>query len=179
MLVEIKISGLGGQGVVLASIILGHAGVMDGKYVAQTMSYGAEARGTAAWGDVVISDEPIAYPMTVKCDILVAMSQSALDKYIGVLKEGGALIIDSDLVTEMPPSNYMVYKIPATKLAEKIGRKIFANMIMLGFLSGITGVVSAQSLKKAVLENVPRAKENNVKAVKLGLEKAGEYKHVR
>lgn len=176
MRTEVKISGLGGQGVVLASVILGHAAIIDGKYATQTRSYGAEARGTAAWGDVIISDGSIAYPMTIKCDILVAMSQQAVGKYINILKDGGTLIVDDSLVKEIPSGSYKIYKIPATTLAEEIGRKIFANMVMLGFLVGTTKMLSSRSVEKAVLENVPEERDKNVEAVKLGLAKARELR---
>lgn len=172
MRTEIKISGLGGQGVILVSVILGHAAVLDGKHAAQTRSYGAETRGTVACGDVVISDKPIAYPMTTELNILVAMCHPALVKYVGMLKNGGILIVDDTLIRQVQTGSHKTYKIPATEIAEKIGNKAFANMAMLGFLAGVTKIVSNKSLKKAVIENMPKDRDKNIKAVKLGLVKA-------
>lgn len=169
--IEIRICGLGGQGVVLAGQILGKAAVYDGKNVVQTQSYGAEARGSAAKSEVIISNSQIGFPMVRKCDILVAMSQTAVDKYIKDLKENGFLLIDESLVEKIPKITAKVFKVPSTKKAENIFKtKLYANIIMLGALTKITGIVSEKSLERAISESVPEnAREQNLKAFKEGL----------
>ncbi len=170
--VEIRIAGLGGQGAVLAGQILGRAAVYDGKVAVQTQSYGAEARGTAAKSEVIISSEKILFPKVRKCDILVAMSQTALDIYAKDLRENGTLILEENLITHVPEVKAKVFKIPATKIAEKeLQSKMYANIIMLGALTKITQVTSEEGVKKAIVDSVPPAtKENNLKAFKIGLE---------
>jgi len=167
--IELIISGFGGQGVVLAGEILGKAAVYDGKNAVQTQSYGAEARGSAARSEVIISDGKIGFPMVRKCDILVAMSQSALDKHLKDLKENGTLLVDEDLVKKVPEKT-KVFKIPATKIAEtELQSKTYANAIMLGALTKITGMVSEEAAKKAIVDSVPKeAKDNNLNGFKKG-----------
>ncbi|MBE0512420.1 2-oxoacid:acceptor oxidoreductase family protein, partial [Candidatus Bathyarchaeota archaeon] len=118
--IEVRISGLGGQGVVLAGEILGRAAAYEGKRVVQTQSYGAEARGSAAKSEVIISDSEIGFPKVRKCDVLVAMSQSAVEMHLKDLKEKGVLIVDEDLVKHLPETKARVFRIPATKTAEKL-----------------------------------------------------------
>ena len=170
---EIKVTGLGGQGVVLAGIIIGRAASLhDGKHATQTQSYGPEARGGAARSEVVISDEPIDYPEVEEADILVAMSQEALNRQLGSLKDGGVLLVDADLVTDTPEGKRAVlYRIPATRVAsEELGRRIVANMVMLGATVGVTSVVSEKALKAAVRESVPPGTEDlNIRALERGL----------
>lgn len=153
--VEIRISGLGGQGVVLAGEILGRAAVYDGLNAVQTQSYGAEARGSAAKSEVIISDERIGFPKVRKCDILVAMSQSALDLHLKDLKREGTLLIDADLVRNVPKVEARVFRIAATKVAEReLGSKMFANVVMLGALVETSRVVSAKSVEQAIVDTV-------------------------
>ena len=168
--VEVRISGLGGQGVVLAGVILGRAVVYDGKYAVQTQSYGAEARGSAAKSEVIISDEKISFPKVRKCDILVAMSQSALDKHLQDLKEKGVLLVDGDMVKDVPKVKANVFRIPATKIAEtELKSRIYANAIMLGALTKITQIVSKEAVEKAIADSVPeQTKENNLNGFKKG-----------
>jgi 2-oxoglutarate ferredoxin oxidoreductase subunit gamma len=168
---EVRISGLGGQGVVLAGEILGRAAVYDGKHAVQTQSYGAEARGSAAKSEVIISDEKIGFPKVRKCDVLVAMSQSALDKHLKDLKEGGTLLVDDDLVKNIPEINAKVFRIPATRVAEnELDSRIYANVIMLGALTKITDIISEESATKAIAASVPReTKEANLHGFKMGL----------
>jgi len=175
---KIRIAGFGGQGVVLSGVILGRAAVLyDKKRATQTQSYGAEARGGAARSEVIISDESIDYPQVINPDILIAVSQRALDKYIKDLKPEGMLIVDSELVKDLP-ENYSLslYRIPASQIAsEEFGRIIVANMIMLGFLVGLTEIVSLEALRKSVRESVPKGTEDvNLKALKKGEEMARE-----
>ena len=168
---EVRIAGLGGQGVVLAGQILGKAAVYDEKNVVQTQSYGAEARGSAAKSEIIISDDKIAFPVVRKCHILVAMSQPALDKYIADLREGGVLFVDS-LVKKVPKRvKAKIYEVPATETAEKkLGNKLYANVIMLGALVKAIEITSVESMKKAIAESVPRQfLEANLKAFEEGL----------
>ncbi|MCW3985213.1 MAG: 2-oxoacid:acceptor oxidoreductase family protein [Candidatus Bathyarchaeota archaeon] len=153
--VEVRICGLGGQGVVLAGQILGRAAVYDGKNVVQTQSYGAEARGSAAKSEVIISDQKIGYPMVRKCDILVAMSQSAINAHIKDLKENATLLVDKDLVKQIPEIKAKVYNLPTTKVAEtQLRSKMYANVVMLGALTEITKIVSKEAMKKAITTSV-------------------------
>jgi 2-oxoglutarate ferredoxin oxidoreductase subunit gamma len=169
---EIRIGGSGGQGIVLAALILGEAAVLDGKRVLQTQAYGAEARGSLAKSEIIISDEKIGFPAVRKPDILVAMNQEALDRLLKDLKEAGTLIIDTSNVTAVPQTKAQVYKIPITETTKKtFGEDLFANMLMLGALVKVTKIVTVQSVEKAIKENVPKKTvETNIKAFKRGLE---------
>lgn len=169
--IEVRISGLGGQGVVLAGEILGRAAVYEGKYAVQTQSYGAEARGTAAKSEVVISDGKIRFPKVRKCDILVAMSQSAVEIHSKDLKENGILIVDEDMVKQLPETKAKVFRIPATKTAEKLLKsRLYANVVMLGALAKITGIVKEKAVEKAIIDCVPEnAREINISGFREGL----------
>jgi len=169
--IEVRISGLGGQGVVLAGEILGRAAVYEGKYAVQTQSYGAEARGTAAKSEVIISDGKIGFPKVRKCDILVAMSQSAVEIHSKNLKEKGILIVDEDMVKHLPETKAKVFKIPATKTAEKLLKsRLYANVVMLGSLTKITRIVKEEAVEKAIIDSVPEtAREANINGFREGL----------
>jgi len=170
--IEVRIAGYGGQGVVLAGQILGKAAVYDGKNALQTQSYGAEARGSAARSEVIISDGKINFPAVRKCDILVAMNHESLNKHLEALKENGILIVDSTYVKEIPETKAEVYKVPATETAQKtFGASLYANMVMLGALAKITNLVSVEALEKAIKESVPpKTVETNITALKKGLQ---------
>ncbi len=172
--IEIRISGLGGQGVVLAGEILGRAAVYDGKIVVQTQSYGAEARGSAAKSEVVISDSNIGFPKVRRCDILVAMSQSAVERHSKDLKEDGTLIVDEDTVDRIPRTKAKVFRVPATKTAEKTMRsRLYANIVMLGALTKITGLVKEEAVEKAITDTMPEtAIEANIISFREGLKLA-------
>ena len=169
--VEIRISGLGGQGVVLAGEILGRAAVYDGKEVVETASYGAEARGSTAKSEVIIADQKIGYPKVRKCDVLVAMSQSALGKNIGDLKENGILIVDKGLVERVPEVKAKVFEVPATKTAEtELSSRVHANVVMLGALVKVTRTVSEKACERAIIDSVPEGtQEKNVYGFRKGL----------
>lgn len=169
--IEVRICGLGGQGVVLAGQILGHAAVLDGKNVVQTQSYGAEARGSDAKSEVIISDQTIGYPLVRKCDILVAMSQNALDARIKDLKENATLLVDRDLVKKIPEVKAQVHKFPATKTSEaQLKSKIYANVVILGALTKTTNIVSKEAVEKAITASVkPDTIKTNLRAFKAGL----------
>jgi len=172
--IEVRIAGFGGQGVVLAGVLLGSAAaIYDKKSVIQTQSYGAEARGGAARSEVIISDSPIIYPVVLEPDIFVAMSQIALDKYDGDMKQQGTLIVDEKLVTILPErGDIKVYKGNFSDMAsKKLGRSIVANAIMLGFLTSLTNIASAGAMIEAIRTSTPEGTEElNLRAFKLGQE---------
>ena len=170
---EVRIAGFGGQGVILAGVLLGTAAVLcDGRHALQTQTYGAAARGGAARSDVIISDEEIVYPQVTSSDIMVAFTTEALNKYRNELKPDAILIIDEDLVTPPENTSFKIYPVPATRVAkEELGRGIVANMIMLGFLAELTGVVSKKALEETIRQNVPKGTEKlNIAAFRKGTE---------
>ncbi len=176
--VEVRLAGEGGQGLILAGVILAEAAaVFDGLNATQTQSYGPEARGGASKSEVVISDEEIDYPKVLEADTLLAMSQEACDRYVGNLKRDGALIIDSVHVTRLPLDREAI-QAPITQLAEEAtGRRITANVVALGVLVGMTGVVSRQAIEAAVRARAPKGTEElNLKALAAGLEWAERYR---
>jgi 2-oxoglutarate ferredoxin oxidoreductase subunit gamma len=172
---EVRISGLGGQGVVLAGQILGKAAAYNGKNVVQTQSYGAEARGSVAKSEVIILDDKIGFPIVRKCDILVAMNQEALDRHMKDLKEDGVLIVDSTYVKKIPETKAKIFKISATEQAEKtFGDKIYANLLMLGALTKVTNIVSEKAMKRAIHDGATKKTANiNEEAYKKGRESVG------
>ncbi len=163
---EVTITGFGGQGIILAGRILGTAAAIgDHKESTLVQSYGPESRGGACSAQVVVSDEIIQYPYIKHPDILVCMSQSGYDKFIDLLKDDGILLIDKDLVTPSKNDKREYFSIPATRIAEELGRKMMANIIMIGFVTSVTGVISMKAAKKAVLGSVPKGTEEmNTKA---------------
>ena len=170
-LVEVRFGGSGGQGVILMGVILAMAGARDHRFVVQTQSYGPEARGGYSRSDVIISDSQIDYPEVEQADLLVALSQAAADEYIRVLRSDGVLVYDSENVTAVPPFKGEQSGIPFTRLAlEETGRRQTANILTLGAVAGITGVVTTESLRKAMLVMVPAGTEEmNSKALARGL----------
>lgn len=169
-MLQISLSGTGGQGLILAGIILAEAAIIDGKEAIQSQSYGPEARGGASKSEVIISDESIDYPKVLVADVLLAMSQEACNKYVSMLKTDGKLIVDSTLVLNVPEVKAQVVSLPITRTArEELGNAMFANIIALGALVGSTGIVSRDALVKAVLARVPKGtEERNQKALELG-----------
>lgn len=171
---EIRFSGAGGQGLITAGIILAEAAsIVEGKNAVQSQSYGPEARGGASKSEVIISDAPIDYPKATVVDACLAMTQEAADKYANGIKEGGLLLLDSDFVKREPQGNFKIYKMPIMRTAkEDIGREIVANVVALGAMIALTGVVSREAGETAVLRKVPEAfKDLNKKAYSLGFEK--------
>jgi len=169
---QIILCGFGGQGVILAGTILGYAGINDGKWVAGSSSYGSQARGGYARAEVVISDEPISFPRVIEADILVAMFQSAYDKYIEYVKrDNGIVIYDEPLVSTKEINGLKQIGVPATNIATKeLNNKQVANLVILGAAVGITKIVTKDALISAIEKNVPeRFKTLNLKAVELGL----------
>lgn len=170
---EIRFAGFGGQGVVLAGVLLGTAAaVTDGRRAVQTQSYGAAARGGGARSEVVLSDEPIVYPRVTHPDILVAMSEEAMKKYGGDMRPGALLCIDSDLVKEVGRADIRLVGVPVSNLAtQELGRTIVANIVMLGVLVAKTGVVSMEGMEQAIRASVPpKTVDLNLKAFRRGLE---------
>lgn len=171
---EVRFSGFGGQGIMTAGHIFGKAAALyDHLEATLVKSYGPESRGGASSTQIIVSDEPINYPRLTEPRLLVAMSQEAYTKYIHELAPGGLLIIDEDLV-ELDPArdDIQVKAIPATRIAEsQIGRKLVANIVMLGFVAANSDVVSVESLKQSVLSSVPKGTEEmNLKAFQTGFE---------
>ena len=170
---EIRLAGEGGQGMILAGIILAEAAaIYDGKNAVQTQSYGPEARGGASKAEVIIANEEVDYPEVIDADVLVALSQEACDKFASNLKKNGILIVDSDKVMRVPTTSAI--KVPITSLAVEVsGRPITSNVVALGLLVGLTGVVSKKSLEKAVTGRAPKGTEEiNLAAVRKGFEEA-------
>lgn len=169
--IEVRLAGEGGQGLILAGVILAEAAaVYDGLQATQTQSYGPEARGGASKSEVVISDEEIDYPKVIEADYLLAMSQESCDKYVDNLKRDGLLIVDSTHVDRLPLDRPAVQS-PITQLAEEAtGRRITANVVALGVLVGVTGVVSRAAIEAAVQARAPKGTEElNAKALAAGL----------
>jgi 2-oxoglutarate ferredoxin oxidoreductase subunit gamma len=170
---EIRICGLGGQGVVLAGQILGRAAVFDGLNVVQTQSYGAEARGSNAKSEIILSGGKIGFPLVRHSDVLIAMSQQSLDMFVKDLKDDGVLVVDEGLVEKIPNDlKAKVFKATATKTAETVFKsKLYANIVMLGAVTKITKLVTAESMEKAIAEALPEnARKININAFRKGLE---------
>ena len=172
---EIKIAGFGGQGVAFAGFVLGKAfALYEGYEAVVTQAYGPEARGGASHTSLIISDETIDYPFVQQPDILVALSQEAFHRFYPTLKPNGRLLIDEELVTpdgDIPS----LAKIPSTRMAEELGRRIVANMVMLGYFTAVIGMPSLESLLKAVETSVkPGLVELNVSAVQSGYQYGNE-----
>jgi 2-oxoglutarate ferredoxin oxidoreductase subunit gamma len=174
---EIRLAGAGGQGMILAGLILAEAAaIYDGKNASQSQSYGAEARGGASRAEVIISDDEIIYPKVTRADLLLCMSQEACDRYSHELKEDGVLIVDSVNVERVPTGR--AYRVPITQIAEEAtGRRITANMVALGLVVGLAGMVSRTAIEAAVSARAPRGTEAmNLKALAAGLERAEELR---
>lgn len=174
---EIRLAGEGGQGLILAGVILAEAAAVgDGKNVTQTQSYGPEARGGASKAEVVISSEEIDYPKVVEADLLLAMSQEACDKYCHDLREDGLLIVDSILVDRVPDAS--AYRVPITQIAEEAtGRRVGANVVALGLIVGLSDIVSREAIETALARRVPKGtQELNLKALNAGLGAAEKLK---
>ena len=170
---EIRLSGFGGQGIIRSGEIVGKAAVLyDGRFATFTQSYGPESRGGACAAQVVIADDPVelSYPHVIDPSILIIMSQGAYNKYVPDFRRDGLLIVDEDLAElDEAAEGVQVLKVPATRMAEELGRRIVANVVMLGFVAAVTDIASPEALKKAVLDSVPKGTEElNKNAFKAG-----------
>ena len=178
--VEIRLAGEGGQGMILAGVILAEAAVIyDNQFAVQTQSYGPEARGGASKAEIVLSNQQIDYPEVICADVLVALSQEACDKYASNLKKGGLLIVDQEKVSRIPINNSV--RVSITRLAEvSTGRTITANVVALGLLVGLTRIVSREALEKAVLARAPKGTGAlNLAALAAGFAEAEKVNSIR
>jgi len=179
-LTEIRIAGFGGQGVILAASVIGKAAaIFQGGYATMTQSFGPEARGGSSSAQVILSGDPILYPYVTQPDILVVMSQEAYTVFSPQLKPGGILIVEQDLVhIEQPPQGVRFYGVPATRLAEELGRKVVLNIVMVGFFAAVTHMLDPDSLRQAVADSVPPAMQKlNLQAFDKGFEYGAELVH--
>jgi 2-oxoglutarate ferredoxin oxidoreductase subunit gamma len=176
-LTEIRIAGFGGQGVILSATVIGKAACIHQEgFACMTQSFGPEARGGSSSAQVILSPDPILYPYITRPDILVVMSQESMTRFSPQLKAGGVLIVEQDMVqvSGKLPDGVRVYGVPATRLAEELGRKMVLNIVMVGFFGAVTSVVDPEALRKAVADSVPAAlQELNLKAFDKGFEYGG------
>jgi len=173
VLSEIRIAGFGGQGVILAAAVIGKAAaIFEGGYATMTQAFGPEARGGSSSAQVILSTEPILYPYVTQPDVLVVMSQEAYTRFAPQLKPGGILIAEQELVhIDRLPTGIRVYGVPATRLAEELGRKMVLNIVMVGFFGAVANLLERDSLRQAVADSVPPAfRELNLRAFDKGFE---------
>lgn len=170
---EIKLGGLGGQGVILAAMIIGKAAALyDRKEATLIQSFGPEARGSACSAQLIVSERRILYPYVTRPDIMVSLSQDAFTRFGPELKDEGTLIIEEDLVRPngQPPQR-RVHSVPATRIAEELGKKMTLNIVVVGFFTAVTRLVGAEAVRQAVTTSVPRGTEDlNLKAFERGYE---------
>ena len=173
--IAIRIAGSGGQGVVLAGVILAEAAVLAGRNAAQSQVYGPESRGGAARSDVVIADGEIGFPTAQVLDVLVALTQSASDRYSSDLKPAGLLVVDEQEVPDPPAGSWAARPLPIIATSVRVaGSPVAANVVALGVLVGVTGVVDAWALERAVVACVPPgSRELNLRALAAGVSLAG------
>jgi len=170
---EFRLSGEGGQGLVLAGKILAEAAaIYDDKNATQSQSYGPEARGGASRSEVIISDDDIDYPKATNVDFLLALTDEACKKYSTQIKKQGILLIDSDMVKHFPEKDVKLIKAPIIKMATKdAGKTLVANIVALGMITGLTRVISTEAMKQAILARVPKGTEElNLKAFQIGFD---------
>ncbi|MGZ8428032.1 MAG: 2-oxoacid:acceptor oxidoreductase family protein [Candidatus Deferrimicrobiaceae bacterium] len=172
---EIRFSGSGGQGLILAGVIFAEAAtIYDTKNAVQSQSYGPEARGGASKSEVIISDQTIDFPKATSIDLQLSLTQESCTKYYKDLKPDGTLLVDEDFVREIPKGTFKVIKLPIIRTAtEEIGKSFVANIVAIGAIAGITGQVTYEAVEKAVLSRVPKGTEElNKKALKAGFDLA-------
>lgn len=158
--IEVRLSGFGGQGIILAGLILGKAAsIFDGKNATLTQAYGPEARGGSCSAQVVITDEAGAYPYINSPSVVVAMSQEAYTKYAANAGDDVQVIIDEDLVKPTEKQKGQVFSVPATRIAQELGRSAVANIVMLGFVAAVTNLTTIDAMKNSVLDSVPKGTE--------------------
>jgi len=172
-LTEIRIAGFGGQGVILSAIVLGKAAsIYQNGFATMTQNFGPEARGGACSAQLVLSDSPVLYPYVTSPDILVVMSQEAYTRFVPELKDGGILIVEQDLVrVDDLKGETKVYSIPATLMAEELGKRMVLNSVMVGFFTAVTHLLEPDAVRKAVADSVPSSfREINLTAFEKGFE---------
>jgi 2-oxoglutarate ferredoxin oxidoreductase subunit gamma len=167
---EIIITGFGGQGIILVGLIMGKtAAIGDKMESTMIQSYGPESRGGACSAQIIISDKNIHFPYIKSPDILACMSQSGYDKYKTCIKTGNTILVDQDLVRYNKKAEVNCFSIPATRMAEELGKKMMANIIMLGFITAVTKVISMDAARSTVAKSVPKGTvELNIKAFDAG-----------
>jgi 2-oxoglutarate ferredoxin oxidoreductase subunit gamma len=176
---EFRFSGSGGQGLILAGKILAEAAaIYDDKNATQSQSYGPEARGGSSRSEVIVSDEEIDYPKALNINLLLCFTQEACDKYYKDIQENGILLVDSNYVTNVPEGEFKVYSLPITEIAEKeAGKTLVANIVALGIITELTGIVSKEAVESAILSRVPKGTEElNLKAFNAGFDRAKTLK---
>jgi 2-oxoglutarate ferredoxin oxidoreductase subunit gamma len=172
-LTEIRIAGFGGQGVILSAVVLGKAAsIYENGFATMTQNFGPEARGGACSAQLIVSDSPVLYPYTTQPDIMVIMSQEAYNRFAHELKPGGMLIIEEDLVRVANINqDKQVYAVPATRIAEELGKRMVLNSVMVGFFTAVTKLLEADAVRKSVADSVPPSfRELNLKAFERGYE---------
>ena len=172
-LTEIRVAGFGGQGVILSAIVLGKAAsIYQGEYATMTQNFGPEARGGACSAQLMLSDQPVLYPYVTQPDVLVVMSQEAYTKFAPELKDGGTLLIERDLVrVSETPAQTRIYSIPATRIAEELGKRMVLNIVMVGFFAAVTQLLQPDAVRNAIADSVPSSfRELNLKAFDKGYE---------
>jgi 2-oxoglutarate ferredoxin oxidoreductase subunit gamma len=170
-LTEIRVAGFGGQGVILSAIVLGKAAsIYQHAFATMTQNFGPEARGGACSAQLIVSDSPVLYPYVTRPDILVVMSQEAYVRFSPELKDGGILIVEQDMVRVSDlPAAVKVYSVPATRIAEELGKRMVLNSVMVGFFTAVTGLLEANAVRDAVADSVPASfRELNLKAFEKG-----------
>ncbi len=170
---EIKVGGFGGQGIILTGYIIGKAAaIYDNKNATMTQAFGPEARGSACSSQIIVSDDIIRYPYVKIPQIMVIMSQEAFTKFSPQLDSKGVILIEEELVDPAGlPKSVKLYKIPATRIAEELGRKVVLNMVMAGFFTAVTGLIGRDAMRKSVENTVPKGTEElNLKAFDRGYE---------
>jgi 2-oxoglutarate ferredoxin oxidoreductase subunit gamma len=167
---EIRITGFGGQGVVLSGFIIGRACAINAnKHATMIQSFGPEARGSACSATLAVSDEEVLYPYIQRPDVFVVMSGEGYDKFGDELKDDGILVYEKDLVHPEFKEGQPAYGVPSTRIAESLGRSIVQNIVMLGFFTAATGVVSHDEMREAVKACVPPGTEElNLEAFDAG-----------
>jgi 2-oxoglutarate ferredoxin oxidoreductase subunit gamma len=181
-LTEVRIAGFGGQGVILAATVIGKAAsIYQGAFATMTQSFGPEARGGSSSAAVVLSGEPITYPYVTHPDVLVVLSQEAYTRFAPELKPGGTLIVERDLVRlNTVPRGIRVYSVPATRLAEELGRKMVLNIVVVGFFGAVTALLDPDALRQAVASSVPESSRDlNLRAFDKGYENGATLLHAR
>jgi len=172
---EIIIAGFGGQGILSAGRLIACAGMLEDKNVSWLPSYGPEMRGGTANCHVIVSDDPVGSPILNSATTLIVMNRPSLDKFEDLVVKGGVIISDSSLVDRKPQrTDVEVYELPATKMASDLGNLTYANIIMLGKLLAVTGVVSRESFIEALKQVLPEKKHymipEEIKALEMGME---------